>query len=777
MTTATPPATSPSPGAPTPASASEPFSLTTLLWTSLFFALTLWIFGPAHIYFTNSLEFSFTFSRVLPYLAAASLLTVLAPVLILWLMKSVPAFYGRGVSLLLAGSVLLWVQGNLLVWHYGPLDGREIHWGEKLFQGIFDGGLWLLLVVLALVKWRAFYRVARKAAMAFIVIQLISIGFSAFQAPAGPGFKYYRLDDSRKYTFSKGRNVILLVLDTFQSDLFQEILNEEEEYREMFRGFTYFRNTLSAFPKTYTSVPSFLTARPYDNSVPMQDYIRRTYGTDSALPTLLKGKGYRVELYPYPGTEKTIHFDTSVASNLAPRGFGGVNREHAAFLTDISLFRGLPHVLKRFVYNKQHWLLKRVFRYKEPEAAGVQSKGSKGASSAVRKFSKQALKYFDIRFTRDLLHNASLEGNQDTFKFFHLNGLHRPLVLDRDLEVKEMSYSERSSFKTQGTACLEITRLFLEKLKALGIYDDALIIVMADHGCADYPYGVKLEAAGLTEPGEAPAEGAAASGPAIPAHIKASGLPMLLVKPVNAGADELNVSDAPVSLTDLPATVLQAAGIPPAPGMPGTPVFSIDETTPRRRTFYYHNWSGWHDGYLYHMQEYRVEGHGWLDESWSLSGMKAPASAEQLYVYGTEADFRKGGNGRRFQGVGWHGPGKRHTWSREKRATLYFSVTPPRTDLFLRLTLRPYLVPGKWPKQEVRVSVNGKELQRLKLSKKEMDTYEVRVPKELAADGSLTVTFDIPTAVSPVDLGIGDDVRTLGIALQSLRIDTGKSRE
>jgi hypothetical protein len=738
-------------------------SLITVLLVSAFFALTLFVFGPAYIYFTNSLEFNFSFTEIAPWFIGAGIgLTALLSA-VLWFFRS--RLYQKGAALLLVLSVLMWIQGNLLVWNYGPLDGRDIYWGKMWLKGLLDGGLWVLLIILALKKSAWFVKAARNTSIAFLAIQLISVSMAVMKAPETPSFKKYYIDESQKYSFSSKQNVIVLMLDTFQSDLFQQIINEEPKYKETFRGFTFFRNAMAAFPKTYTSVPSFMTAHAYDNTIPMGDFLEKAYNSDSSLPRRLKEAGFRVELYPFPHTEKTIHFDDDIASNIKKRESSGVIGQDFGFLVDITLFRHIPHFTKRFVYNDQAWLLKRLFAppLHKPEATpAAAGNKQKTTGQSPLKFSKEALRFLDVKFIHDLLTQASVDSETPVFKYYHLNGLHRPLVLDEKFNVKKMPYKKRSSFKSQGKACLEIARLMLETLKKKGIFDQSLVLVVADHGCADYPYGVNIKEAGFEEEKNG-------SGQSVPSHIKASGLPMILIKPVNAPDQELKTTDAPVSLTDLPPTIAASLGI--ELNMPGTSMFDVPETGKRERTFYYYNWNGWGDGFLYHMREYKITGHSWLDSSWQTVGIKQPATAQKIYEYGTPIHFGTSGNAMRYQGIGWHGPQKNgFTWTREKKVELFFTVKPPEKDIVLAMTLKPYLVPNKLKKQQVTILVNNQIVKTLELTKRKVAEYKVTIPKHLVKGTNLNILFDIPTATAPVDLNIGTDVRTLGIALKSLTL-------
>jgi len=111
------------------------FSVTAFLGFALF------VFGPSYIYFTNALEFSYTYSEILKYCLFLFFAVVISFSLILATLSN--RFFEKGVSLLFAISFLLWVQGNILIWDYGPLDGRFIKWEDLKYYGYIDTMIWL----------------------------------------------------------------------------------------------------------------------------------------------------------------------------------------------------------------------------------------------------------------------------------------------------------------------------------------------------------------------------------------------------------------------------------------------------------------------------------------------------------------------------------------------------------------------------------------------------------------------------------------------------------
>jgi hypothetical protein len=91
----------------------------------------------------------------------------------------------------------------------------------------------------------------------------------------------------------------------------------------------------------------------------------------------------------------------------------------------------------------------------------------------------------------------------------------------------------------------------------------------------------------------------------------------------------LRVSDAAVTLGDLPATVMDALSIPSA--LPGLSMFSpdIQPRRTRRVLFYPPSQLNLSAGYFPPLHEYQVSGFSWLQESWMQTGRILRPSATE----------------------------------------------------------------------------------------------------------------------------------------------------
>lgn len=857
-------------------------NIKTPLFVSFFFVSTLLLFGPSQLYLTNEAEFSFRYSELLPILITVSVVAFLSITVILVILSNKRSIYDKAVSFLFTLSILLWFQGNILIWNYGLLDGKEIQWNKHIVKGIVDTVIWLSVVIICIWKSSFFSRIAQKLSFLFITIQLIAITVTlypiCYRGTEVPSFQKYSIDETNKFLFSKEKNVIILVLDTFQTDVFQEIINEDKRYKDIFDGFTYFRNAAGGFAKTYASVPLILTGKYYDNSIPIQEFIKKEYSQNS-IPKVLKDNGYQVDIFPY--ISKTIYFDPVIMSNLRKKGSVPGNLSEIGRLYDITLFRYMPHFVKRYVYNGQKWRLTQLLQTKSNDKKVTNDKSSS--------------KLNDIQFIDTMTSNSVIRESAYIFKYYHLNGVHLPLLLNESLELERMPLN-RNNFKRQAKASLKIVEIFLNKLKKIGAFDNSLIFVLGDHGAGEYDIGVNVKINGYHETTITP-------DPTIQT-VKQAGIPLVLVKKIDSSG-KMNISDAPVSLSDIPTTLANEIGI--KGDFPGKSMFGIKEGESRERRFMYYQHDTFQSDYLQPISEYVVSGFSWLYGSWKATGNVfipkqpknyangtlikfgngenylqyagkgwgyrergftwtegekaellipympskddvilianiAPFLADgaltqqrinisvndnrigswvvsrdgeykmvipkdhirdlmeinfelpdaistqsndkrnpgvafktvrlvQIYQLGTEIDFGENGNGRQYQTSGWGFAETDFTWTNEKTASLTLPIKETDSDLIFTAYLRPFLPAGKITQQRVKITVNGSHIGNWTINKKESQKQSVVIPHRLISDGILNITFELPDAISPVELGTSKDIRVLGLAVKSVAID------
>jgi hypothetical protein len=580
---------------------STPCSWSAALAVAALFAFTLAFFGPAQILFGNSFDFPFAFTAALPLLLMLAAFMAAVVFSLLMLLKG--KWREKALALVFALGLLQWLQGNFLHWDYGPLDGRAIAWGKFGLLGWIDGALWALFIILALALSRRACRLARIAAPALLLVQLISVGFQGWSAPKVEGVEHLVLDSSDRFLFSREKNVIILVLDAFQSDAFQEIVHGDASYGEIFRDFTYFRNNLGGFNGTYFSIPLILTGRYWQGTESIEEYKKEAYLSDS-LPFVLKNKGFQVGLYPLqnPG----ILYDKRVASNFVSRKT--LSRKELAFLIDLALFRQLPQALKKKVYNDQLWCLSSLFE-DEPLTRSKWNRRARGHRKTIQELNR------DVQRIEEFASGLKLTA-RPVFKYWHWQGLHRPLARNEKCEYEKLAFS-RANYLGQARCVLRLVGRFLAGLKNAGIYDRSLIFVVGDHGVTQESLGIFAE--------RSPGVWVLEEGNESTRNLRQGAIPLLLVKRFAAALPEMKVSDAPSILADIPRTVFAELGV--KTGVPGISLFDLREGQERPRPFYAISGRGLRKCKL---MPFRVDGFSWLPGSWQplFSGKILPTDID-----------------------------------------------------------------------------------------------------------------------------------------------------
>src|SRR5690554_6026947 len=196
-----------------------------LLVTALLPLLNLCLFVPASIYLDNVAEFELGLIWLLLPMVSVALLTAF---LLAALLRLLPVVARQAaISLLFVFGLLLWAQGAFLMHEYGALDGRGIDWAQFSSLAHVDLLLWSMVLLAALLLARRLAAVAAFGATVFIVIQALPLVIHSDRILADSG----ELESSGEIpagilAYSSSRNIVHVLLDNFQSDVFIELVEE-----------------------------------------------------------------------------------------------------------------------------------------------------------------------------------------------------------------------------------------------------------------------------------------------------------------------------------------------------------------------------------------------------------------------------------------------------------------------------------------------------------------------------------------------------------------------
>lgn len=557
-----------------------------------FFVLTPF-FIAFHVYFPNSLNFSVSYLHIGLFFAP---LACFAFLLLMFFTLSIPPKAQQYViSILTALGLLFWLQGHILNWDYGVLTGDPIQWQHHTKKLCIDILIWITGLSCFILGAKKIFPYIGFIAIVFVGLQSVSLAYTYFQTEAPPAFQNYTLSKKNEMNFSSQMNAVIIVLDAFQSDLFQEIINERPKFKDVFQGFTYFRNTTAQYSKTYGAIPALLTGHWYENEQPVQNFLSQAF--KDSISTQLVEKGWSVQLYPL--VPRIIGYSPKYASNIHPKGDQKAHNlsaiaQQAGLLMDLTFFRISPQFVKPFWLNDYRGRFTQLFAILETPPAQAQEPSS----------SKPNYSHRIQRFVDHCTQKMRVDSEMPSFKYFHFQIPHAPFDLNEQLEHEDLP-SGREGFKRHAAAGLEAVRRFLRQLKAHSVYDQTLVVVAGDHGGGEYEPGILENTIQCSGRGSIP-----------PLH-HASGLPLLLIKPFNT-ASKLEITDAPASLGDMLPTLSQELDL--QADYSGFDLFSLPEDAKRLRRYFFYEFNGWEPAYLPQMKEYEVSGHAWCPSSWKATG-------------------------------------------------------------------------------------------------------------------------------------------------------------
>ena len=148
--------------------------------------------------------------------------------------------------------------------------------------------------------------------------------------------------------------------------------------------------------------------------------------------------------------------------------------------------------------------------------------------------------------------------------------------------------------------------------------------------------------------------------------------------------------------------------------------------------------------------------------------LRTPATNFPPYTSGTRIDFSRAATDP-YLFYGWSTREAVSRWTDRGRAVMAFGLERGEGRT-LRIKLTPFLVPGKLEAQNVTLKLNGQVIGTLIFQRAEAKEYSVSLPGAVLQKENI-LTFDLPDAASPKNLGVGEDMRLLGISVEWFELD------
>lgn len=669
------------------------------------------LFGSFNLFSGNHAEFDSGFRDLLPHYLPA--------ILILWLVFITPGLLlrrhlrERYICLLFGLGILIWAQGTFFAGDYGVLDGRGLEWKAFAWPAWLDIVVWVGVLAGAVAYYRHLIALVMPGTLALIVVQLVAATHVVTNTEESLWRGSLTIEGAPPrgiFQYSSERNVVQLILDNFQTDIFEELVREEG-LENALDGFVLFRETAAVAPFTSLAIPSIMQGQVYDGSISASAFFNRAM--EDGFHNHLHQQGYTVNL----STMRSMTGSSFDHEYRVPSVYGAtareINQKESSQLLDITLFRHAPHLARNWVYNGNNWRIQSVTT--DPE-------------ELPKSFAHK-------RFFRDYMTRLELGSEVPAYHFLHLWPPHPPYVTTADGEYAgEVLPNTRDNYKNEAKDVLLHAIDFLESLKQLGVYDNSLILLHSDHG-------------GAFEPQFTP--------PRV--------LAMMAIKP-RSRRGPLRSSDAPVSLADIAATVIQEEGLDMV--WSGKSVFDIDENEQRPRRFVFY-----HGRRNELLRPVLIEGSLYSPDSYTHLDSVNMNVASETYTYGEETGVGLTGNGSMYLGEGWSAPSPGHVWNNGYDASLRIPIQEPTGDLKLTLWLMPSIHDNVLPRQRIGLYVDNQPIAQWELDQRKFVRLNSTIPANLITSDELVIHFELPDAASQADLGVGGDGRLQAIALHRFKID------
>lgn len=548
------------------------FGLATLVNAA--FAFSVIVFVPFETYLGNTGEFVFEFSSIgWIVLTEALIYMILLTVVELFLP---PKASDVAVSIFFGITLASYVQGMFMNGSMELLRGGNESY--DLTSVIINAAIWFAVAVIPVVltlfklKWKN--TVLSFGCVLIAGMQAVAL-VSMLTTVEQPQINNY-LTERGLYEVADDDNVIVFVLDCFDQDNVDDILEADPKSLDGLKGFTCYDNVTGSYCYTHVAVPYLLSGERIPEYNPSDEQFAKALEKSPYFNALVDND-LNVGIYTEEARVKGEY-----ARSRIDNASSGENS-----LLDVSSVMVASQ--KASMYRVLPLFLKKYFNYTADDFNWAVESTSDGIDYYYCSPYNDVAMYKDIK-KHGLIINKDYKNG--CYRFIHTSGAHEPWRLDRDCEYSATSQNAIES----SLGSIKLVSEYLKRLNELGVYENSTIIITSDHGtCKSYHVEDESEL---------------------------SINPIMFYKPHGVGYDEpLKRSDAPVSHDDIFPTVMHALGLE-YENETGMDMNDVTEETERTRYYYWCRYepgmeeSGWS---LMHV-EYAIEGDSRFDKNWRPTG-------------------------------------------------------------------------------------------------------------------------------------------------------------
>ena len=421
----------------------------------------------------------------------------------------------------------------------GFTDLSTIVWSKYNREIIWNSLVWFMCILIPVILYKKFQKGAIKwIKYASCVLILVQIATSMYYLLKSGGYNNtpeakptdYYVSSDEEFTVSRDKNIIVFILDTFSNDYIDIMLEKYPNALNEFHDFTYFNNYDSKYDGTALAMNYLLTGEEFDNTLPCKEFSQKVFSSEKVVNYYqnLHNQGFSCNYYMDSSTTRFLG-----ASNLYGL-FDNVKME-----TDVESITDNQKIKKNILRGSFY----RCFPLGIKRYQLIVTSDFEDTVKVIGR-EDDTLKLNDSFY--DLVDSVKFNNNEGNYNIYHFEGMH---AFD---DIKDTQVIADAAYKN-----MQDVLKYINNLKKIGVYDNSVIIITADHGRHETINGIQ---------------------------------PILFVKEVGAARDTVKINSAPVSAEEYMPTILKLANMDYEEY--GKTIYDYSEDDERERIVYVRKRSG-----------------------------------------------------------------------------------------------------------------------------------------------------------------------------------------
>lgn len=310
--------------------------------------VTVGIYLPNELYLNNYNEFPGSYGQFFIIMLLGSILIgiLFVAVEILFLPKAVI----KAMNLYLAAVICMgYLQSMFLNGDLQPLDGNDQVWPQM--TRLINIVLWIIAIGVAVIagyKKDLIKKILQGLCIYIALIQMVTLGYLMITTDYGKQKYEAAMTTQGDLEIAAKENVLVFVLDNFDSSWFEEIVEDDPDFVEPLADFTYYRNGTSQFAHTSMAIPYMLTGSVWTEETE-GNYFNYAYENSNVIETLANNK---CNVGIFTGVSYLAESARQLTENYSEQ----VTREYSVgktlgMMKKASMYKIMPFVIKpEYIY-------------------------------------------------------------------------------------------------------------------------------------------------------------------------------------------------------------------------------------------------------------------------------------------------------------------------------------------------------------------------------------------------------------------------------------------